>query len=233
MMNVLVVEDNPISAKVLEHTLDKHGYETLTARDGKQALEYLESHAEIQLVITDIVMPNTDGVELVRRIKEHPEWSDIPILVCTSMNPMSVNKWIAGEGCKYLFKPIRSDSLIQKVKEAFAQQPPILQNPDQTMPQIGLDSQAFFEVLEECLKVVKDKINLLEQHLKEASADPLDLRDLLEGATLLRAERVMAILTRLDRSGAERTPGMLRSTYTVLLRELKALEHCLMVFSSR
>ena len=34
-MNVLIVEDNPISAKVLEHTLDKHGYETLTAGDGE------------------------------------------------------------------------------------------------------------------------------------------------------------------------------------------------------
>ena len=55
----------PISSRVLEHTLDKHGYETLTARDGEQALEHLESHPEIEIVITDIMMPKTDGVELV------------------------------------------------------------------------------------------------------------------------------------------------------------------------
>ena len=38
-MNVLIVEDNPISSKVLEHALETHGYGTLTARDGEQALE--------------------------------------------------------------------------------------------------------------------------------------------------------------------------------------------------
>lgn len=232
-MNVLIVEDNPISAKVLQHTLDKHGYETLTARDGEEALEYLESHAEIDLVITDLVMPKTDGTELVRTIKERPEWSDIPVLVCTSMRPESVDSLMQTQGGRFLFKPISANKLMEKVKEMFAQQRPVMQDPDHTRSQIGMDSQAFFEVLEECLKVVKDKINLLEQHLKVASAEPLDLRDLLEGATLLRAERVMAILTRLDKSAAERTPGMLRSTYTVLLRELKALEHCLVVFSSR
>ena len=86
-MNVLIVEDNPISATVLEHTLDKHGYETITAHDGEQALTYLESHPEIELVITDLMMPKTDGVELVRRIKERDEWNTIPILVCTSMRP--------------------------------------------------------------------------------------------------------------------------------------------------
>src|SRR5262245_37534452 len=85
IMNVLIVEDNAISATVLEHTLDKHGYETLTASDGDEALSFLESHPEIELVITDLVMPKTDGVELVSKIKERAEWNSIPILVCTSM----------------------------------------------------------------------------------------------------------------------------------------------------
>jgi CheY-like chemotaxis protein len=46
-MKILIVEDNPISATVLEHTLDKHGYETLTAHDGEEALAYLESHQRL------------------------------------------------------------------------------------------------------------------------------------------------------------------------------------------
>jgi CheY-like chemotaxis protein len=232
-MNVLVVEDNPISAKVMQHTLDKHGYEILTARDGQEALEYLESHAEIDLVITDLMMPKTDGTELIRTIRERPEWSNIPVLVCTSKRPESVNNEIQIPGGRFLFKPIRTDRLIQQVKEAFAQQRPVMQDPDHTRSQIGMESQAFCEILDESLKVVRDKITLLEHHLKEASVDPLDLRDLSEGAALLRAERIMEILNRLDKSPVEKTPGMLRSTYAMLLRELKALEHCLMVFSSR
>ncbi len=103
-MNVLIVEDNPISATVLEHTLDKHGYDTITAHDGKQALTCLESHPEIDLVITDIVMPNSDGVELVRRIKERDEWNDIPILVCTSLQPESANHRLAGPRVEISFQ---------------------------------------------------------------------------------------------------------------------------------
>src|SRR5258707_14599912 len=109
-MNILIVEDNPISATVIEHTLDKHGYETLTAHDGGEALGYLESHPEIELIITDLVMPNTDGVELVRRIKERKEWNAIPILVCTSMRPENANERLAGQDCKFVLKPIKSET---------------------------------------------------------------------------------------------------------------------------
>jgi len=232
-MNVLIVEDNPISAKVLQHTLDKHGHESLTARDGDEALEYLESHAEIDMVITDLVMPKTDGTELVRTIKERPEWSNIPVLVCTSMRPESIDSRMQTQGGRFLFKPIRADKLMEKVKEALAEQTPVMRNLEHTRAQIGMESQAFSEIIDESLKVVREKIGLLERHLKEATTAPLDLRDLSEGAALLRAERVMEILSRLDKGAAERTPAILPSNYRALLRELKALEHCLTVFSSR
>lgn len=231
-MNVLLVEDNPVSTKVLEHILDKHGYETASARDGEQALEYLEAHPEIQLVITDIAMPNTNGIELIRRIKERPEWSEIPILICTSMKAGNLNDAIPMQGWKYVFKPIRADSLIQRVKEAFAHQRPVLQNPEQTMSQIGMDSQAFREVLEEFLKVVKAKISQLERQVKEASEQPLDLQDLLEGAKLLRAERVTDILSALVQCPVGKRPEMNRSMYPVLLRELKVMQHYLSLYSS-
>lgn len=231
-MTVLVVEDNPISSKVFEHTLDKYGYETLTAHDGEQALELLESHAEIELIITDIMMPNTNGIELVWKIKDRPEWSEIPILVCTSIKPASLINSIPMQGWKYLFKPIRANHVMEKVKEAFAQQRSALQNPDQTMSQIGMDSQAFREILDEFLKLVKDKIIQLEQQVNKASAESLDLQDLLEGARLLRAERVIDILDKLDRCSAGGKSEMIRSTYPWLLRELKAVQHYLTVYTS-
>jgi CheY-like chemotaxis protein len=231
-MNVLIVEDNPISAKVLEHTLDKYGYETLTAHDGDQALEYLESHPEIQLLITDIMMPKTNGVELIRKIKERHEWSELPILVCTSLKPTSINNAIPMQGWKYLFKPIKADSLMQMVKEAISQQRAVLQNPDQTMAQIGMDSQAFLEILDEFLKIVKDKIALLEERVKQQSDDPVDLQDLLEGANLVRADRVADVLERLNRVGTGTKRESIHSMYPLLLRELKSMQHYLTLYSS-
>lgn len=231
-MTVLVVEDNPISSKVFEHILDKHGYETLTAHDGGQALELLESHAEIELIITDIMMPNTSGIELVQKIKDRSEWSEIPILVCTSVKPNNLMNSMPMQGWKYLFKPIRADNVIENVKEAFAQQRPPLQNPDQTMSQIGMDSRAFSEILDEFLKLVKDKITQLEWRFKEASEESLELQDLLEGARLLRAERVIDILDKLNQCPASRKSEMIRSTYPWLLRELKAVQHYLTIYTS-
>ena len=231
-MNVLIVEDNPISAKVLEHTLDKHGYETLTALDGEQALEYLESHPEIELVITDLVMPKTDGFELVRRMKERPEWSELPILVCTSHNPANVNNRRPTEGLKYVLKPIRAESLLQKVKEALALKRKVLQDPENTMTLIGLDLQAFLEIVDEFSKIVGDKIPRLERQIKDALDAPLDLEDLVEGAKLLRAERVTDILSRLSATSAKTNPELTRSTYPVLLRELKATQHYLTLYAS-
>ena len=127
---------------------------------------------------------------------------------------------------------IRADSLIPKVKEAFAQRKPALQNPDQTMSQIGMDSEAFFEVVDEFSKVVKDKIALLDRHIKEESEESIDLQDLSEGATLLRAERVTDILNRLNQSSAAKNPEVIRSIYPMLLRELKAMQHYLTLYSS-
>lgn len=231
-MNVLIVEDNPISSKVFEHTLDKFGYETLTAHDGEEALKFLEDHAEIELVITDIVMPNTDGVELVRKIKERPEWSEIPILVCTSIKPESVNNSIPMRGWKYLFKPIRTDKLMQKVNEAFAGQTPALAKPEETTSRIGMDPQAFREILEEFSKIVEDKIARVEQQINTGSAEPLPLQDLLEGARLVRAERLSDFLDKLNRWSIEKEPEKIRATYPSLLRELKMARYYLEIYTS-
>lgn len=231
-MNVLIVEDNPISATVLEHTLDKHGHDTITAHDGEQALTCLESHPEIELVITDIMMPNADGVELVRRIKERDEWNEIPILVCTSLRPESVNQRLAEQGWKYLFKPIRADSLMQKVNEAFGEKREILQDPELTMSQIGIDSKGFAEVVDKFSQAVSDAIIRLERQVEETSQEPMDLKGLLEGAKLIRAERLTDILTSLEHCPNGRKRELFRAKCPSLLRQLKAMQYHLKLYTS-
>ena len=231
-MKILIVEDNPISATVLEHTLDKHGYETLTAHDGEEALAHLESHPEIELIITDLIMPNTDGIELVRRMKARKEWNAIPVLVCTSMPPENANQRLNGNGWKYILKPINAESLIQKVNETIAQQTMVLQDPAITMTQIGIDPGAFAEVVEKFAETVNEKIIRLEQQADNVSANAVDLRDLLEGAKLVRAERLTKVLTSLENSWDEQDQEVVRSTTPLLLRELKVMQYHLNLYSS-
>ena len=231
-MSVLIVEDNLISAKVLEHTLGKHGYKTVTARDGKQALECLELHPDIELVITDMLMPRIDGAQFIRKLRECSEWSDIPVLVCTSLTTSAVNGLMPEHNWKFMMKPISAERLVPKVEELLAYRKPAWQNPFETMSKIGLEPDAFFSVIDQFLGVVKKKIILLEEHIRTASEEPLDLQDPTEGATLLRAERVMHIPDRFPQDTNGIAPEALRAVYRLLLRESKTVQHHLTEYSA-
>lgn len=71
-MRVLVAEDSAVSAKLLERALQQLGYEVQVARDGKQAWEMFQQE-HVPMVITDWEMPEMDGLELCRKIREHPQ----------------------------------------------------------------------------------------------------------------------------------------------------------------
>ena len=68
MHSVLVVEDDRALRTLMVRTLSAEGYQTLEASDGIEALEVLATHPEIELVVTDIVMPRMNGVELAQQL---------------------------------------------------------------------------------------------------------------------------------------------------------------------
>ena len=94
----------------------------------EEALECLQSTPDIQLVITDIVMPEMDGLELLRTMKEHAEWKEIPVIMSTVLADLETVKKAAGMGCRdYVAKPIHPAQLIQKVRQALGDRRVILQ----------------------------------------------------------------------------------------------------------
>jgi len=80
-MSILIVEDNPVSMKILELNIKKHGYSTISAKNGREALECLGRHLDIQLVLTDIMMPEMDGLEMLCIMKQKPELRDLPVII--------------------------------------------------------------------------------------------------------------------------------------------------------
>lgn len=66
--HVLIVEDDPILRRYLEDALQECGYETHSAANGREAAEWLQSH-QVDLVLTDVLMPEQDGVRLVAELK--------------------------------------------------------------------------------------------------------------------------------------------------------------------
>ena len=83
-MAILIVEDNPVNAKLLVLMLRGAGFQCEVAGNGKEALAMLSEMAEIQLVITDYMMPAMDGLELIEKIRAIPQLNHIPILIASA-----------------------------------------------------------------------------------------------------------------------------------------------------
>ena len=82
---VLVVDDQITVRELQRSILETAGYEVGTARDGREALDALKADAVVDLVVTDLQMPNLDGIGLLEAIRADPERAELPVVVLTSM----------------------------------------------------------------------------------------------------------------------------------------------------
>ncbi|NOJ91955.1 response regulator [Corallococcus coralloides] len=82
---ILVVDDSPLTRELVANLLEAVGYDTLRAADGPSALEQLEQAGPpVELVVTDLEMPEMDGVELTRRLKSDPARRGLPVVILTT-----------------------------------------------------------------------------------------------------------------------------------------------------
>jgi signal transduction histidine kinase/DNA-binding NarL/FixJ family response regulator len=113
---VLVVEDSATQAAALALLLERAGFATVIARRADRALELLE-HERVDLVLSDVVMPGMDGYELCRRIKAHPAWNRIPVVLMTSLtDPLAIVRGLASGADHYVTKPYDVDGLLSRVR---------------------------------------------------------------------------------------------------------------------
>ncbi len=94
------------------------GVELITAADGKEALEYLQTTSDIDLIITDMNMPNMDGIELTKELRKLPQWAEAPILMATTESEKSQSDLARQAGVDdFLSKPFSKDILISKIDD--------------------------------------------------------------------------------------------------------------------
>lgn len=82
---ILVVEDDNDIAEMLRHDFGPH-FKVSIANDGEEALEYLQEHPEVALIIADVIMPRMDGFELLRNLKRNKQLSTIPFVILTALS---------------------------------------------------------------------------------------------------------------------------------------------------
>ena len=128
--HLLLVEDNDELLEIMERMLSPH-YHVLTARNGKQALGIIEKE-ELDIVVSDVMMPIMDGNELTRIVKNNPDYCQLPIVLLTAkVRDEDRAEGLSAGADDYLTKPfdlnelkIRIDNIIanrERVKQRFSQ----------------------------------------------------------------------------------------------------------------
>ena len=118
--HILVVDDEPQITRVLRTTLNAHGYEIRVANDGETALEIAKDFTP-DLIITDLMMPNMDGIELCRQIRK---MSQVPILVLSVRGEERNKIQALDSGADdYITKPFSTGELLARVRAALRRAP--------------------------------------------------------------------------------------------------------------
>ena len=114
---VLIVDDEPFNLDYLEQELEELNYELITASNGREALDKIQSHPP-DLVLLDLQMPVLDGFAVLAQLKADNELRNIPVIIVSAANDSrSIVKGIKQGAEDYLTKPVDADLLVQKVKE--------------------------------------------------------------------------------------------------------------------
>jgi len=112
---ILVVDDSRDNRKILSLLLQRNGYQTIEAENGRLALETL-SNQTVDLVLLDVMMPELDGFEVCLAIRQETKWPNLPIIFLTAIGDQeSIHRGLTIGGDDYVVKPFDKSELLARV----------------------------------------------------------------------------------------------------------------------
>jgi len=121
MQRILVVDDDPINLAIIKALLEGE-YEVITAESSLQALGHLRKDTNLDLILMDIEMPESDGVEVLKKIKSTPKLTQIPVILLSTADHSREKEAIESGVADFVEKPVRGDILILRVKRTLRMQ---------------------------------------------------------------------------------------------------------------
>jgi two-component system, cell cycle response regulator len=136
---IFVADDNPVLLQGLERALTSNGYGVRTATNGLALLRLLEESEAPDLLLLDVMMPEMDGLEVLRTVHRDPRWCDLPVILITAASDSTLSISALRDGAvDFLTKPFRLSELMARV-QAHVQRYSALRRVQQDA---GLTSQA-------------------------------------------------------------------------------------------
>lgn len=169
---LLLVEDNEDLLKVMADSLSRE-YHIIKATNGKEAIEQLEKTKDIVVVISDVMMPVMNGIELCHYMKKQDEWLHIPIILLTAKSSESdiIEGYEAGAD-DYITKPFQLTLLLVKIKSLLKNKENLLKNYSNIIafemqkPNIDSADREFLQQAINCVYEHLDDIKFDNKHLQ-------------------------------------------------------------------
>ena len=112
---IMIVEDSPTQAEQLKYILEEHKFNVIIMKNGKDALKLLETTTPT-IIVSDIIMPEIDGFELCRQIKNNPVTKDVPVILLTSLSEsVDIIKGLQAGADNFITKPYQNHYLISRI----------------------------------------------------------------------------------------------------------------------
>src|SRR5690349_10932158 len=168
---ILVVDDEEAIREVVTSMLGSAGYKCQQASSGKEALAILDSGEEFELILSDLMMAELDGIGLLERTKE--KYPDLPVVMVTAVHDISVALAALRNGAyDYLLKPFEREQLLATVRRALENR------------RLKLDNRKYQTELEQLVDARTEQVRKAMGNLErsyditlEALGDALDLKD--------------------------------------------------------
>ena len=114
---ILVVDDDAVTARFIASLLRENGYDVLVAEDGAHALELVDRH-ELAMVVSDLVMPYRDGYSVLRAIRRNEKFHDLPVLLLSMRDrEEDIVKGLEEGADDYVVKPFNARELLARIRK--------------------------------------------------------------------------------------------------------------------
>ena len=113
---ILIVDDDPHTLEILSRWLARETYQTVRADSGITCLERLAEN-RIDVIVLDVMMPDMDGLQVCERLRAHPDWRSIPVILLTAKDDIETRARGMTLGVsEYLTKPVNKVELLTRLK---------------------------------------------------------------------------------------------------------------------
>ena len=117
---IVLIEDDADLFNLLKYNLEKEGFALVGSQTGRGAID-LCRREKPDLILLDIMLPDSDGLDICKGIRNHPELAHIPVIFVTAKTDVTtVSETMRAGASFYLSKPFRRDELVSRIKEGLA-----------------------------------------------------------------------------------------------------------------